>query len=87
MGMFLQALDQSDAEGRVYFTNVSDREGVLCLVGTAINPDTQRTSASIPACEHVNPYASVSMKLKFAGGDLFEMCKGVKCRMTVEDAK
>ncbi len=75
MGTILRRLDYAAAEGHVYFTNVSARAGFVCIVGTARNATTKAESTSLPACQHVTPYASsVAMSVNFAGGELRDKC-------------
>ena len=81
----MTALSLSSAEGRVWFTNVSNRSGVVCISGTATNPDTKEAAQSLPACQQVGAYASIAMKVDFAGGELTRVCKGVTCQFAPVD--
>jgi hypothetical protein len=85
MGRAMRALDTSHATGELWFTNVSPREGVVCVVGVARNESTQQTSESLASCENVKPYASVHMSVMFAGATIGEMCKGVRCVLDMRD--
>jgi hypothetical protein len=88
MGQFLVGLDVATAEGHVWFTNVSPRAGVICVVGIAENQTTQKTSTSLPACHDVPAYGSaIRVPLMFAGGDLKGVCQTQgACRLEVKDA-
>jgi hypothetical protein len=85
MGSVLQALDSNNATGTLLFTNVSPREGVVCVVGIATNETTGQKAESLAACEPVNAYATASIKVKFAGAELSEVCKGVRCSFGARD--
>jgi hypothetical protein len=85
MGPIMRGLLVSSAEGRVWFTNVSNRTGVVCISGTATNPDTNETAESLPACQQVGAYTSVALKVDFAGPELAQVCKGVTCRFAPKD--
>lgn len=86
LGMIITSLNESTAIGRVWFSNVSPRSGIVCLVGTATNPSTNMTSNSLGACQHIPAYASnVEMQVKFAGGDLSALCKGVSCSLSLKE--
>lgn len=86
MGGYLSGLSYSTAQGNLWFTNVSPRTGVLCIYGEAKDPDTQKTSESIPACHEVGAYAQVHLTLMFAGGDLSAACPKSNCRVTFKEA-
>jgi hypothetical protein len=86
MGLSMRALDQDDSTGRVYFSNVSPRSGVVCVGGTATNPTTNKTTSSLPACKPAAAYATnVVIEVMFAGGDLNAVCKGVSCAFSIKD--
>src|ERR1039457_2548981 len=55
MGSVLYGLNQATATGYLSFTNVSTRAGVVCVFGVAKNPETQKTSESLPACVRWEP--------------------------------
>ena len=84
-GAAMTALNVSEAEGRLFFTNVSPRSGVLCVHGVATNPVTSEKNESLSTCEHVQPYATVTIKVMFAGTALREACKNATCRLTFEE--
>jgi hypothetical protein len=85
-GLSMRALDEDTATGRVYFSNVSPRSGVVCVAGTATNPATNKATASLPACKAVSAYATnVVIEMMFAGGDLQSVCKGVSCAFSIKD--
>lgn len=85
MGPMLSGLVKS--EGHVWFTNVSPRAGVVCLLGVATNPTTQASVTSIATCHEVGAYASkVHMTMDFAGRELDEICAKVACTLAVKDA-
>ena len=74
------------ATGRIWFSNVSARSGVVCVAGIATNPTTKQTSESLPACKLITPYASnVELTVMFAGGDLRVICKDVTCGFTFKE--
>lgn len=76
----LQLLDGS--AGRLWFSNVSNRSGVVCVAGIATNPSTKQSTESLPACKLVTPYASnIELTVMFAGGDLRVICKDVTCNI------
>jgi hypothetical protein len=86
MGTFLYGLNQATGIGHVTFTNVSPRSGILCVYGRAKNPATARGINSLPACQQVQPYASlVDMKLLFASGDVDSICGRTKCEIDIAD--
>lgn len=85
MGRVMRALDISGAQGAVWFTNVSQRSGVVCVVGVASNETTHQASESLPACTAVSAYEAVNMKMMFAGGELRSVCKGVECEFRIKD--
>jgi hypothetical protein len=86
MGVFMSALNLSNATGQLWFTNVSPRVGFVCVRGVATNPTTQKTSQSLPACQEVGAYAStVRMTVMFAGGELANVCQKSQCDLRVED--
>lgn len=72
--------------GRLWFSNVSNRTGVVCVAGVATNPNTKQTSESLPACKVVTPYASnIELAVMFAGGDLKVICKDVACDINFKE--
>jgi hypothetical protein len=82
----LTVLDPRESKGAMLFTNVSERSGVVCVQGVAVNRDTGATSESMPACHAVEPFASnVAVELMFAG--LADFCQSSGCTMRVQDAK
>jgi hypothetical protein len=85
MGSAFSSFNEDRATGEVWFTNVSPRSGVVCVVGVATNPNTQQSQHSLASCEAVTPYATVKMKVMFAGGDLDTVCKGAKCAFQILD--
>lgn len=88
MGRYMTSLDTSTATGNLWFTNASPRAGVICVVGVAGNPGTQKTSLSLPACHDVPAYGSaIHVPLMFAGADLKDACppQGA-CRLQMKDA-
>jgi hypothetical protein len=83
-GPQLMLLDGST--GRLWFTNVSSRAGVVCVVGIATNPTTKTSTESLPACRSITAYATnVEITVMFAGGDLRSVCQGVSCSLRFED--
>ena len=86
MGSVMRSLNFSTAEGRMYFTNVSSRSGVVCVAGVATNTASQETSESLPTCEAVAAYSAVEIKVMFAGATLGQLCpKAADCRMSLVD--
>jgi hypothetical protein len=86
MGPYISGLNHRDAAGKVWFTNVSPRSGVVCLQGVATNDETGERSTSLSSCSQVDPYASVSMQVMFAGGDLQSVCpRGGGCTFSVAE--
>jgi hypothetical protein len=86
MGPWMSLLSETRASGGVWFSNVSPRSGIVCVVGVATNPSTKVISESLASCKHVPPYASnVEIEMMFAGADLAAACKGATCRLTVRD--
>lgn len=72
--------------GRLWITNVSERSGVVCVIGIATNPVSRGTSESLPACKAIEPYASnVEISVMFAGGELRPMCRDVTCSLQFEE--
>jgi hypothetical protein len=86
LGTFLTGINYSKAEGGLYFTNVSPRAGVLCVVGVAQDPGTKETATSIAGCQAVTPYASAHLSVEFAGGDLTNTCPKSNCLLTFKEA-
>ncbi len=87
MGAMLRGLNHSDAIGRVWFTNVSPREGVLCAVGSAKNDTSGDAAESLAACTEVTPYSSGKIELTFAGSELSTTCPGgTGCTFSLADA-
>lgn len=91
MGAFMSSLSVGNAEARVWLGNVSPRSGVVCILGVAKNPATQRTTSSLPSCLDVAPYTTgIKMSLAFAGRELADVCPGNGpaggCTLTVTDA-
>ena len=82
----IRSFDQQAARGEVFFTNVSSRSGMLCIVGEARNPNTKEQSPSLAVCHEVQPYESVvHLNLMFAGGSLAQVCGKDRCDMHIED--
>jgi len=80
----LRLLD--NATGRLWFSNVSSRTGVVCVAGVATNPTTRMSTESLPACKVVTPYASnIELAVMFAGGDLRVICKDVTCDLAFKE--
>lgn len=88
VGPAIRALNQTTARGSVWFTNLSALSGVVCLEGTATNPNTGESTTSLATCRRVEEYESlIEVNLMFAGGELFSLCpREVKCSMKVTDA-
>jgi hypothetical protein len=89
MGMFMSVLvpNSSGDQGKLWLTNVSSRTGILCVRGQATNRATQRTAVSLPRCENIGAYASATVSLMFAGGELSDVCpKQGDCGLTIHDA-
>jgi hypothetical protein len=83
MGTVFQGLEGS--LGHVWFTNASEREGVVCARGTASNG--HQSIESLVACGHVDAYESnVKLNLMFAGSDMKELCLNSPCSLDVKDA-
>jgi hypothetical protein len=83
-GAQLMLLDGST--GRLWFSNVSSRAGVVCVVGIATNPTTKASTESLPACKAITAYATnVEIAVMFAGGELRSVCQGVNCSLRFED--
>jgi hypothetical protein len=81
----LMALDGST--GKLWFTNVSNRRGFLCVVGVATNPSSKQSTESIAGCKPVTPYASnMELPVIFAGADLRFICKDATCSLSFKDA-
>jgi hypothetical protein len=87
---FMSALVPSapGEQGKVWFTNVSPRTGIVCVYGVATSHTTKRESTSLPTCTSIAAYAApVHLSLMFAGGDLLDVCpKQGDCDLTIEDA-
>lgn len=87
MGPYMSGINYSSAQGNLWFTNVSPRTGVLCVVGLAADPEVSvKTSESLPACQEVGAYAAVHVSLTFANGDLNGACPKSNCRLTFKEA-
>jgi hypothetical protein len=87
MGMFLSALNRTNSNGEVWFTNLSPQAGVVCLQGAVANPDTKAITTSLAACREVGAYASeVHMTMMFAGKNLADTCGKSACQLMVMDA-
>jgi hypothetical protein len=75
-----------NATGRLWFSNVSNRTGVVCVAGVATNPNTKMSTESLPACKVVTAYASnIELAVMFAGGDLRVICKDVTCDLAFKE--
>jgi hypothetical protein len=86
MGSIMTALNVPAATGRVWFSNVSSRTGIVCIVGTATNPNTNMTTDSLPSCKQISSYATgVEMQMMFADRDVAEICKATSCRLSIKD--
>ncbi len=86
MGPVLYGLNQATATGHLSITNVSTRAGVVCVFGMAKNPETQKTTESMPACHEVGAYASaIRIAVEFASGDLANVCGKTKCELEIRD--
>ncbi len=90
LGVYMSSLNPfvGGEQGKVWVANVSARSGYLCVVGTATNRGTRRTSSSLASCEKLGAYATgVRVGLTFAGGELGEVCpKAGECELVVRDA-
>jgi hypothetical protein len=89
MGVFMAVLvpGANGDQGKMWLTNVSSRSGILCVHGQATNRSTRRTSSSLPRCETISAYASASLSLMFAGGELSDVCpKQADCDLSIRDA-
>lgn len=87
MGSQMSVIIYSRAQGALWFTNVSDREGPLCVVAHAQDPDVSvKTAATNPECAAVKPYSSVHLELQFAGADLSAACPKQNCTLTFTEA-
>jgi hypothetical protein len=88
VGPAMRRLDEDRAQALIWFTNVSARAGIICIVGKAANPSAARSAVSLPACRALAPYESnVNMTVQFAGSDLASACKGGDCQVGFVDAK
>jgi hypothetical protein len=86
MGAMMTVLNEGNGTGRVWFTNVSPRTGVVCIAGTATNPTSKVTTESLASCKNVPAYASnVEIQMMFAGANLAEVCKGVTCAFSIKE--
>lgn len=83
---YLSAIGYSNAQANLWFTNVSSRGGVVCLVATAREADSAKSTDSLPACQEVTPYAGVHMTLMFANGELTASCPHSNCSLTFNEA-
>jgi hypothetical protein len=87
MGPSLTLLSPSNAQGQLWFTNVSSRAGEMCLYAVAQNHTTHKESSSIAACQLVDAYASAHMSFMFAGGDLTDSCPSPSaCELRIFEA-
>lgn len=84
MGTYLSALDESNARGHFWFSNVSPRKGFVCVKGVASNLGGESTD-SLPACSMVEPYSTSNIELMFAGGWISKNCEG-GCSMEIKSA-
>lgn len=83
MGASMHSLNTRNATGRVYFSNVSARKGVVCAIATVASPTGGRTT-SLPSCIEVMPYASgLQIEVPFAGRDLEAVCKAGDCEIDI----
>ena len=83
----MSGLVAGQATGKLWFTNVSPRAGIVCVRGHAVNEKTNRSVKSLAACAPVAAYASVTMELRFAGRELDPICPDANaCRLAVEEA-
>jgi hypothetical protein len=79
-------LNESTATGRAWFSNVSPRSGIVCLVGIATSASRNMTIESLASCKQISAYATnIEMQVMFAGGDLAALCKGVSCTFTLRE--
>lgn len=85
MGPSMRALSTAKAEGRLWFTNISSRSGVVCVQGIATNTKTSGTAKSLPSCEKVDQYTTVNMTVMFADGQLHELCKDNNCEIGFDE--
>ena len=86
MGPHLYGLDVAKAEAGVTFTNLSPKQGFVCLSATATNPNTKAQASSLPACQAVSPYSTASLRIPFARGDMTSTCpETVKCSMQLKE--
>ncbi|MGO9837359.1 MAG: hypothetical protein ACLP1X_24455 [Polyangiaceae bacterium] len=87
VGSYMSAINYDKAQGSLWFSNVSPRGGILCVVGLAQEPEGVRSAVSLAACQEVGAYASaVHVPLMFAGGDLAAACPRSKCSLSFKDA-
>ncbi len=86
LGTFLSGINYTKAEGGLFVTNVSARIGVLCVIGTAQNPETKDVAVSIAGCQEVTPYSSAHLSVDFAGSDLSNTCPKSNCLLTFKEA-
>ncbi len=86
VGPFMSSLNRTTATGHVWLTNASHRGGVICIHANALNRETQKSAASLAACQELAPYASnVQIAFQFAGGDLANVCGKAECSLIVVD--
>jgi hypothetical protein len=86
MGSYISGMNHREAVGKMWFTNVSPRSGVVCIKGIATNDETGESTTSIASCSQVAPYATVTMQTMFAGGALERVCpRGAGCSFSVSE--
>jgi len=87
LGTFLSGINYTKAQGNLFFTNVSMRSGVLCVIGVAQNPESKETAESLAACQELTPYASaVHVAAEFGASDLTNTCPKSNCLLTFREA-
>ncbi len=85
LGAALTWVDVEHVEGHVELTNVSPREGMLCVYGIARNRGTGASTVSIPSCHAVGPYASNERVVVSFAHDVADLCKA-GCEFEIRDA-
>ncbi len=87
MGTQMSGIIYSRSEANLWFTNVSEREGPLCVVAHAQDPDVSvKTATTNAECTMIKPYSSAHLSLQFAGADLATACPKQNCSLTFGEA-
>jgi hypothetical protein len=87
VGPFMHVLNEERARAEIWFTNVSPRAGVICLIAKAQNDASGSHTASLPVCRAVAPYeSSINMTFMLAGNSVDSICKN-GCTLSFVDAK